>query len=272
MSNMRMIISNIIDAATSLTATSEDLPISNIQNQLRGTAWKSTTDATQIITANFAAQGASGFSIARSNLSATGTIRVQLLLSGTMVYDSGAVNTAVFIPAGVWRAGVDPFGATFNDKLKSNIRTLWFDTVICDQMILTIDDTANPDNFISIERVFLGFAFKPQINPAYGLTLNHSQGFRHIRTAGGASVTVGNDVTIRSMTIDLEILMDADRDYLETELNISGANNDLLISIYPNQNNIREIQHTMICVREPNIAFAINFLELNSTSLLLTEV
>lgn len=271
MSNMRMIISNIIDTAQ-LFVTSALLTADNLKNRLRGTAWMSEDTNPQTITAQFAASAVSGLGIARHNLSSSASITLVLKLNGKIVKEIGPSPTVLYIPAGVFRAGIDPWEATYNEKVPHRLITQWFDSVICDEMQLTLHDPQNAAGKFIIERLFLGEAFSPEQNPENGVRLIHQQSYKHISTSRGAIVTSGNNATTRVMHLNFSMFNTTDRAYLETELNIVGANQDMLISIFPNADTLEEIQHTMVCVREPTLEFVRSDYMFDTTSLMLTEV
>ena len=272
MSNIKMIIKNDFDdaALTATPATVATLNETNMQRIERSRVMR-TTGTSQTITAVMpGARIANGFSLAGYTFTVTAVITLTLKLASTVVY-TGTVNIAAsLIPLGVWRAGIDAFGGFSGDELEP-IATLWFDSVLYDEAIITINDgAANTDGYFDVWRIFLGQSISPKINFSYGAKLTWLDDVQHFRTSAG-SLRSDGDGRYRQFTIDLSYLDADDRIQLETDLIKSRRGNDLLVSGYPETGGINEMLHTMIAKRDEHDGFTHNFYNNNTMQLIFLE-
>lgn len=254
--NLRILAHNIHDTA-SLTATSEALPISNTQRSERPLVWRSTTIAEQVIEAALPT-GAyiDCIALVRHNLGANGLRRIELLHHDTVVYDSGFVPTALLIPAGIWRAGIDPWGATYNDQLPGSVPMTvhW----LAQAHLITgyrITVTGTPaDGYIEIGRIFVGMTWSPRDNFSWSPQVEWAESGEHIRTEGGSLRTIGAADLYRRVQIQLDWLNDADRTQMITLLAKAGIGADMLISLYPDSESMMlELEGVMVCRRDGSL-------------------
>lgn len=276
MSNVRFVIGNAHDLAV-LTATSQALPVINTQRSERGLVWRSVGLAQQIIEGTFTTgQFAGCLSLLQHNLSATGLRRVELFNGTTKVYDSGLTPTALLIPAGIWRAGVDPWQATYNEHLPAGLSAaiLWLpQTFVITRYRITLSDPGNLDGYLQVGRIILGDVFSPQFNMNWSPKIAWQESGEHKITEGGSVRTIGRGDLRRKVDISLDWLNDTDRSQLITKMGKAGMGSDVLISLYPDSSSVMlELEGTMLCRREQSLTTTHNFLGNWQLPLTLVEV
>lgn len=271
MSNIRFVINNQHDTAT-LTATSEATPIDYTKDQKRGRVWRSTDATAQLITGTLPSPThANSLVIGRHNFSSDATLRLILKNGAIPIYDSGSQSVEELIPCGVWRAGIDPWGATFNDQIKPQIGTLWFDIQSFDNYELTITDTANPNGFYEVSRIFLGLSFEPTVNFSMNNQLEWFEDVEHERSAGGSLHSNSSSGVYRRLTIPLDWLNEADRTALLSNFYGAGKGSDLYVSCYPEAGGMKEIEYSFIAKRENNYSVKHNIRNNWQSQLVLVE-
>lgn len=272
-SNIRFIVVNEHDKAA-LTASSEAVPVASTQKQSKAHAWRTQSVGVHSVTAQMG-QGpayANGFCMAQHNLSKDSEYRLVLKLQDVTVYDSGLIPVQTFfIPAGTWRAGIDPWMAADNDKLAEQCTSLWFDAVLFDSYEITVSDPKNSAGWLQVGRFFLGVAISPAVNMDYNARMTHQESGRHSPTDGGSLWTVGKG-SRRQFDIDLNHLSMDERLLLEGELVAAGLAADIFISAYPGAGGLKEIQHQFIAKRQPGLSFTHNNFNNCTTKLQFFEV
>jgi len=250
----RFVIGNVHDSAT-LTATSAALAVENTQRSERALVWRS-ADLQQQVIDGVLPTGAvvSCIALVRHNLGSSGLRRIQLFNGSEPVYDSGPIPTALLIPAGIWRAGIDPWGATYNDQLPGAMpaTVLWLPTAyVTTHYRITLDDPDNPDGFMEVGRILIGDTFTPQFNFSWSPRATWQESGVHKITEGGSLRTIGIGDQRRRIEINLDWLIDTDRTQLISRLARVGMGSDVLISLYPNSDStFLELEGMMICRRE----------------------
>ncbi|MBB3142837.1 hypothetical protein [Halomonas organivorans] len=254
MSNkLRMILDNLHDTAT-LTASTEGMPIEYTQRSGRSYVWRSEFQPVvdlpeQTIEATLAKPAyLDAVVIYAHNISTAGTVRVELMLSGSVVYDSGAVVATEIIPLGIWRAGIDPWGASALTGLPIRQYTSWIDPVVADAYRITINDPANPDDYLEIGRIFAGVTFSPELNPQYGVSLDWLDFTELQRTESGSLRAVGEG-SARRLSIDLAHLSREGISENTRQLLTAGKRRDIYVSMYPEQGGMLENEHAFVARR-----------------------
>lgn len=269
--NIRLIINNEHDEAT-LTATSEATPIDYTQRSGRSYVWRSADLAPQTITATLpGVRYLSGLVVYNHNLTSLGTIRIEYLLDGTVVYDSGEIIAADLIPLGTWQAGVDPWGEQDLTELPTVQYNVWTAPTLADSYRISVDDPSNPDGYMQIARIFAGIAYSPEYNPQYGLSLEWQDFAENRRTESGSLRTVGSG-TARRLTFDLDFLSRAGLTQLSRELLRTGKGRDIYISVYPGVGGMREAEHAFVARRSSDYAHSHAFFNNWQSSLEFQEV
>lgn len=254
--NLRMIIDNLHDSAV-LTATSEALPVSYTQRSGRAYVWRSEGTSDQVILASLdRPKHLNAVVIYRHNLSSSATARIELLNKGIVVRDTGLKPLADLIPLGLFRAGIDAWGATYNDKIPVTVSTFWFPTTTVTGYRITLSD-ANSAGYLQVGRVIAGLSFSPLINPSYGLTLEWRETVQHRRTEGGSVRSIGEGLA-RYLSFDLDAMTEADRTKMTTELVKRGKSADVFISVYPEQGGVKEVEHAFLARRDTDYSHVHN--------------
>lgn len=248
---LRILAENLHDTAT-LTATSEALPIANTQISRRSSVWRSTSAAEQVITGDLAVpSNINCIAIFQHNLGADGITRIEVLRGEDVVYDTGPVSTAIYIPAGIWRAGVDPWEATYNDQLPGNtpLSIVWLPSISNATGYRISLAGAGVQGYHEIGRIMVGAYFSPTVNFSWNPKVEWIESAEHLRTEGGSLYTVGGGDIYRRISINLDHLTDADRTQLIVQLGKAGQAGDLLVSLYPEAGAMLALEHTMVCRR-----------------------
>ena len=270
--NLRIIFDNISDTA-SLTATSEALPIDYVKRAGRSYTWRSTDVGEQTINGTFASPSyINSLAVLRHNISASGTVRIEFLLSGSVVYDSGDVFPSELKPLGEWVVGVDPWGTSSLSLLPTQQFVIWLDNVIlADSYRITINDASNPDGYIQVGRIFAGEYYSPEINAEYGLQLEWQDFGENRRTESGSLRTI-NTGFARRVSFGLDILSPQEFSRLTLAVARTPKENDIYINIYPEQGGVLEASHAFLAKRESNYQTVNNQFDSFSNQLTFNEV
>lgn len=241
MSNMR-IIANDGHKGAVLTATSEALAIENTQDSRRAYPWRSedtspgdwwdqTITAIMPVTIN----GLGGLVLSNTNLTMDATVSAVLKNGMT------TIDTVTPVCLGANLDGTTTWVA-------------WFTAGPIDQYELTIDDSTNPDGYLQIVQIICGPVLTPDNNPAYGLETEWLEDVQHITTAGQSLRSEGTGLVRREITMDLEVMTEADRVLLVDGLIAAGQKATLFISVYPGEGGDLERQHQFACRRVTNMS------------------
>ena len=253
MTKLRVLAENLHDLAI-LTATSELLSASFTQRSSRSYRWRSNDRNDQIIEASMLTpQYIDCLAIARHNLGAAGSVRIEALMDGQTVFDSGVIEAAMLVPAGVWRAGIDPFGDTYNARLPSeaSLLTYWFTPTLADSYRITFSTSEiDKSGFFEVGRIFVGLSISPSINYDWKASLTWQEAAEHRETEAGSLRTIGRGHKRRILSFQLSWLTEEDRQVLLTNLTKVGMGADLLVSLFPEVGGLQELEHSMICRRD----------------------
>lgn len=270
--NLRLIIDNTHDTAT-LSATSEALPIAYTQRSGRAYAWRSTSTASQVIQGTLPGTVfIDAIVLYRHNLSAAATARIELLDSdGNVIHDTGEQSLAELIPLGIFRLGIDPWGATYNDQIPVTCSPFWLTPMAIGGYRITLSDDTNPAGFLQVGRIIAGLSFSPTFNPSYGLKLEWQENVEHRRTEGGSLRSIGQGLA-RRLEMDLDYMAETDRAKLTAEFVKRGKGADVFVSVYPEQGGLKEIEHSFLARRDANYTHIHNYCANWQSSLPLLEV
>ncbi|MCP1328440.1 hypothetical protein, partial [Halomonas sp. 707D4] len=156
-----------------------------------------------------------------------------LLDGASEPWDSGNRPAGEIIPAGVWRAGIDPFGATYNGKLRDPVTLINFPITPITGFRIEISDPDNAAGAIDIGRIVLGLAFVAEFNASYELVIDWTDQAQHEYSAGQTLRTINGGHPRRQTTFNLDWLYTADRARLLEELAQRGMIADVFVDLYP---------------------------------------
>ncbi|MFJ5538529.1 hypothetical protein [Vreelandella titanicae] len=269
--NMRIIFDNVHDSAA-LTATTNALPIANTQRTGRSYIWRSTSSTDQVITATLSSPKFLGaLVLGQHNISTTGRVRIELLLSGGVVFDSEFRLPSEVKPLGEWIVGVDPWGVSNLTLLPTRQFVVWMDEeILCDSYRITINDPSNPDGYLQLGRIFAGQYYSPDKNPTYGLTLEWQDFGENVRTESGSLRTIGEGFA-RALNFDLDFLNKNGMADLTLNLVRAGKGKEVYINIYPEQGGVKEAAHAFVAKRSSNFSTTANFFNNWATQLTFEE-
>lgn len=238
--NIRLTLDNTHDLASlSVTSAASGTPIENTQRNDRVRVWRSAGTGVQVIEGTLAAGAiVDNLGVLNHNLSATASVRLTLLNGDSEPWDSGEVAAGEVVPAGLWRAGIDPWGATYNEKLKQPSTLISFPITPISGYRLTIKDELNPSGAIEIGRIVLGLAFSPTFNASYDLQIKWQDAAQHEYSAGQTLRTVNAGKPRRIATFNLDWLQPNDRARLIEELAQRGMIADVFVDLYPKSTGI----------------------------------
>ncbi|WP_139116572.1 hypothetical protein [Terasakiispira papahanaumokuakeensis] len=276
MSNMRIVSRNVHDEAE-LTVTSELLPVINTQRSRRSRIWRSKDAGTQVIEGVLTqAENIDCVALARHNLGSGGAVQIEMFYGDDRVYDSGAIALALLIPAGVWRAGIDPWGGSFNEQLPSDSDLVVHWTrrvVVADRYRLTLTRMGNAElPSMEVGRILVGLSYEVDVNFDWGVRVEWQESSEHLKTEGGSLVTVGQGDLRRRFALDLSFIDMRDRQMLLSNLVSVGMHADVLVALYPDAEGLLNLEHTMICRRQGTWGHTYDYYHNWSSSLEFLEV
>lgn len=228
MANMRLIVNNAWDNAV-LSADQEAMPITNTQGGkgvLREYPWRSTDATSQTIGGVFPEVDIDGIVINRANFTQSATVTAVLKLA-TVTVDT-IVMTA---------NGTDTW-------------VEWITPAAADEIVITINDTANPAGYLQCVQVFLGSKIELDYNFEFNGQFSWPEDVEHHLTAGQSLRSSGTGISRRTASIDLRWLSDADRETLKTALLQYGRAQPLFASFYPGLGGTKETDHQFVCKRK----------------------
>lgn len=191
---------------------------------------------------------------------------------GTAVYDSTATATDHDIPWGSVIAGLDGVEGNFEEEghMKPHF-SLWFEAVEGKSFQI---DIANASGFtndqLSIDKLWLGFAYAPDDGPVFGYGSELADDSEHQQKPGGGMETVEHDVR-RSLALEFKGVKNSERHVLRHILDKAKKGGDLLITMDPNDTKSMNYELTSIYRRMNNNQWIAQHYNWNSFGLALEE-
>lgn len=269
MPNLRIIYDNAVDRATSITAAystdSSAFPVSNVQNDYKGKIHRGSTtnvDAfavphrlqTYTLTWNGdEPEVIGGIVLPATNLSSSSKVRVRLYSTTstaqetTKVFDSGWVLAA---PGGNledwdWNLPLNANAFAFGGYTKTAI---WVSQVQNSQyaaraLVLDIDDTYDNDRYpqtIDCSRIIAGAFWEPSFN-AKKDTLNLTIMDTSTTSRNNSGDLLSDRGVVHDhLTFDFQLLGNVDKENLTKLLRNVGTRKNIVVSIFPEENSVRE--------------------------------
>lgn len=234
MSSLKIISNNVIDSALTLTATSEATGhlIAETQDNIKSKTWRSTTLATQTITATWSTgQDIAGVGLAFTNLIVGSTVQVKLytlVADGSPALDSGikTINFAYDPPQGFTSIGSDSFGFGGGGYFST-----FFTETNAEKMEIIVTSASNPDSYMEISRIVTGAVWSPEFGFQKGATAGYVDTTKSSRTDSGNSF-VDRGIISREIRLDLGTLRASDRAALDQIFRSTGEHFPIYLSMY----------------------------------------
>lgn len=259
MSGLRILPVNFFDEAVNLTATSSagaSLAITNLQSDVRGDLWRSTSLAPQTITGDFGGNvkqvSAWGLWPGDSSSLIGAQIRVRLwsdVAKTTLVYDSGTLDFFTFTGAvyGTFLWGIQSWGADNADRTaRLAPKVKFFTAVAASAFEITITNAGAVDtNHLEARRFGLWDYVEAPYNALLGLAPQWVSMSSSERTPGG-SVRRNHRQSHRAMRFETVFASEADRS-VWSDLQYVCDLSEIVISLFPgNASEKLERDHTVL--------------------------
>jgi hypothetical protein len=252
MANLRLVTSNVVDAATlSSSDFQASLPVTNLQLEGRARVARTVNaSGTKTINGNFAgATVCSALVLYGHNLSGTATWRLRLYGSinqgGAVVYDSTTLQPQNVIGWGSFQWGVEPWGSSTFRDWEQPFWTLFFNGVLALSFRLELVDTPNPAGYLQAGRLLIGNYLSPAYNPEYGLGLTWDTNSQQRRTLGG-SVRTDRRASFRRLSFDLAELNNTERATWVDLGRSAGLHRELFVTVFPGAGGELERDHALL--------------------------
>lgn len=227
--NLRILYSNVADdAVITATSTASGFLTTNMQSDIKGLVWRSTSLVSNTITLTWNSdQAIRCIVLPYTNLTTTATVRfVCKNSSGTVIYDSGT-STAVSYNLTGSRTGGYAYGegSLVRHYLSSTLTTVR-------SIEITVVDSSNIQSYIEISRIICGTYWSPTYNTEFGLSVEYKDQSQHSRAQAGNIITdIGPSYKI--LNFNLGYMNDSDRDTLVSLLRQNGLRKALWVSLFP---------------------------------------
>lgn len=240
MANIRMIFNDGIRQGV-LSATSEAMPISNVQDERRAFVWRS--------------EDTSGADATDQEISAVMPITINglggVVLSNTNL--TMTADAAVTIKNGMADIGTLEMICLARNTDGTTTWVAWFDDGPVDQVEISISDPSNPDGYLQIVQIMAGAALTFEYCFSAGAEQEWVEDVEHFETDGSTIRSEGTGQDRRRSLINLELLPEADRAAFVDAALQHGQKLPLFLSMYPEWGGTIEAQHQYICKRITNI-------------------
>ena len=242
--NLRVLYYNAADNATiTATTSAASYPTSNMQNDIKGSVWRSTSVISNTITVNWATtQSINCIILPYTNLSKTATINITLYsganATGTTLYTTGTIN-AVPYTMPTWDTtytGVNAYsyggGTLVKQFTPSTVANVLSATI-------TIVDSANTQGYMEISRILAGVYWSPAYNTEFGLTVDYVDASSHSRSQAGNIITDIGPIH-KSINFNLSYMTASDRNYLVQLIKLNGMRKPIYVSVFPNDGDLEK--------------------------------
>lgn len=245
MANLRILYNNIIDTASNIaaTTTASGYPISNMQTDIKGQVWRSTSLLSNTITIDWAtAQTIGVVVLPYTNLSSSATINTTFWTgaagTGTNVYTTGTV-AAVPYNFSTW--GTPATGANAYSYGGGNAVRVYTPSILTNVLSVTITilDASNTQGYIEISRLVAGTYWSPTYNTEFGLSVEYIDQSSVSRAQSGNIITDIAPIH-KVLNFTLSYLQKADRNMLLQIMKLNGMRKSLFISLFPSDTDVEK--------------------------------
>lgn len=239
---MRIIPENWLDEITNLAVSPSAVaayPVTELQSTARDALWRSSSLATQTITGSFAggAKPVDSWGIFPGNGNLAGaTARMELLVAGATVYDSGTLDVFTFSGTGwgTFAWGGHPFGVEVSNRnFRRTPLVKFFTETVADAFRLTIANGGAMDtDYFEADRLWLGQSVLAPNTAEHGLAPSFDDRSEHDRSPGAVLrvlATQGN----RDVQFDVVLYTEADRFAWAQILQACGKSREVVVSLLP---------------------------------------
>lgn len=258
MPNLRIIHNNIADRSSISASNSTNtvtLPASNMLNDYKGQVHRSAqVTAGQTVTVTYTltwpvSQTIGGVVLPCTNLSSSSTILVQAYsdVTGTTQLNSGAV--AVVAAPGTALTEWTSRGVAANSNIFSyggvSKTSWWFAqqyTTVRNLKITLTDSGAGSPGYIDCSRIVCGGYWSPQYNvDRSGLVISVQDSSQVNRTDNG-DLLAEQGFVYDQLSFNLGVMADTDRNTLVNVMRTVGTSKNILVSVFPQENNSQQEQ------------------------------
>lgn len=248
MSNLKIVYDNAADRATTLVAstTSGTLAASNMQNDRKGQAHRSTGTTVVYDLTWSTNQSIGAVALPATNLSASATIRVQLYSDTAMtaqIADSGTVTACPGLNLSLWdwtgALNANAFAYGGASKTAVWLSQNYTNTKGCK---ITLSDATNPAGYIDCARIVAGAFWQPTYGAEYGATMEMPDTSESRRTHAGDNPSERGTRYDR-LALDLRMMPEADRAQLALIVRNVGTSRNFFLSVLPGLGTAAEQDH-----------------------------
>lgn len=233
--NLRVIYNNLADTATiTATTTASGFPTTNMQTDVKGQAWRSTSAISNTITLTWATdQAISAVILPFTNLSTTATVNITLLTStSTTIYTTGTI-TAVPYTVNNWANianGINTYSYGGGTAVRMYTPVTTYTNVR--SITITIVDSGSTQGYLEVGRVICGTYWSPKYNTQYGLSVDFTDTSSHSRSQAGNIVTDVGPV-YKTLTFDMSYMDSNDRTTLAQIMRNNAKRTPIFVSLFP---------------------------------------
>lgn len=244
MANLRILYNNLADTATITASTSAaSFPTTNMQADIKGITWRSTSTVSNTITINWAANQTIGvLAMPFTNLTNTATINTTFWSgqngTGTSLYTTGTITAVPYnlVTWGTVATGVNAY--SYGGGSAVRVYTPSILTTV-QSITITLVDGSNAQGYMEVSRIICGTYWSPTYNTEFGLTIDYVDQSTQSRSQAGNIITdIGPIHKVLNFT--LSYLQKADRNMLLQIMKLNGMRNALFISLFPSDADIEK--------------------------------
>lgn len=235
MANCRVMGKSWADDVT-LTATSAALPVANLQQTDVRKVWRSTSTSDQNIDMDFGASRSPTW-LYLENLNNKGSMAIDVVMSNASDFTSPTYTSTA---------------ALFDHPLPYWSAFHWFDTAAGRYLRITIKEAGNSDGYLECGRIKVGTYFDGpnSRNVVVGPEFQARERGALIETRGGNFYSQQKQIA-REVAVTWQYAHDSDNWTIDANsfaelITETGQRDDMLISVYPEEDSDREHRHTVL--------------------------
>ena len=235
MAKIRFTLNNLVDIASTITATNEEatLPITNVQDMSRGKIYRSTGASASITITWPATTTVNTVTLGNHNLPAASTIDINFF-DGTAGSGSNLGGTASQYVVSAEEAKETDDAITYADIKNIN----WYSEDVNNALdpitgarSVVIAITA-ASGVIDIGRIIVGNAIEATYNISYGHNLSFEEQTKQYRTDSG-SLRSDMALPYKKFEFNMNTISESDRQVLQRGLADVGKRRDFTVSVFP---------------------------------------